>query len=62
MDRDILGAVVPEEMLRDNEIKTELKALTKNVRIYSVYPFRAEMHFALIYEEVQKIYKEYGLL
>jgi len=59
---DILGVVVPEEVYRDGELKAALDKLTPVVRPYSIFPLNPDYHYGLVYEQVQHIYKYYGML
>jgi hypothetical protein len=58
---DLLGVVIPEEYARTPGVMKSLKALTKYVETYDLYPVSTNHHFALIYDRVNAIYKRSGI-
>lgn len=59
---DLLGVVVPEEFLRDSDVKSALKAITSNIESYGIYPLNVQMYFGQIYDCVRRIYDAFGIL
>jgi hypothetical protein len=59
---DVLGVVVPEEMVREPMIRDALKSITQNVQTYPLFPLTPDAHFSLVYAEVRNIYKKFGIL
>ncbi|MEW6438005.1 MAG: hypothetical protein AB1508_12650 [Pseudomonadota bacterium] len=61
-DHNLLGIVMPEEYARDEDFIAEVKKVARRVRTYDVFPLNVNCYFGQIYSEVNRIYKDEGLL
>lgn len=58
---NLLGIVMPTEYARVPELLTWIRAITPIVELYDLLPLGTPSHYGLLYQGVQRVYKQAGI-